>query len=299
MSGLINSIDNNALAAFTKGASENVLGAIRDASASSGVNFAYLLQQAKVESNFNPEIKAKTSSATGLYQFINSTWMSMIEQYGAKHGIDTQGKTKQEILDLRKDPEIAANMAAEFAGENERFLNAHWGGDVGSTELYLAHFLGAPNAAAFLNARDENSMKPAALLFPSAAKANRNVFYDTKTGRPKTLDEVYAFFDNKFQIEDIDPKKIMTDSAVQLADDAVNKTQVPPLELAETQNDTRNETRAANSLVFKNKAPSYYSPIPHFQLVQSPVELMLLSQLDLPGVASKMNDDNKNSLFSL
>ena len=125
----------------------------------------------------------------------------MVERYGEKHGIDTEGKSKQEILDLRKDPEIASKMAAEFASENEKFLNNHWGGEVGSTELYFAHFLGAPNAAAFLNARDDNGMKTAAVLFPAAAKANPNVFYDTKTGRAKSLDEVYAFFDKKFQVQ--------------------------------------------------------------------------------------------------
>ena len=291
MTNLINSLQNNALASLTKGASDTVLDAIQNASTSTGVDFAYLLKQAQVESNFDPDIKAKTSSATGLYQFIKSTWMSMIDKYGDKYGIQTEGMSKQEILDLRKDPEIASNMAAEFASDNERFLNDHWGGEVGPTELYLAHFLGAPNAAAFLNARDENGMKPAALLFPAAAKANKSIFYDTKTGRAKTLDEVYAYFDNKFQIEKIDPKKLVIDNAVQIAEDAKEKSLTSPLEMAETQ-----QEKSYNSLVYKNKTPQYYSPIPHYQMIQSPVELMLLSQLDLPGVSS--NSDHENSLFS-
>lgn len=292
MTNLINSLQNNALASLTKGASDTVLGAIQNASTSTGVDFAYLLKQAQVESNFNPEIKAATSSATGLYQFIKSTWMSMIDKYGEKYGIETEGMTKEQILDLRKDPEIASNMAAEFASENEQFLDTHWGGDVGSTELYLAHFLGAPNAAAFLNARDENGMKPAALIFPAAAKANKSIFYDTKTGRAKSLDEVYAHFDNKFQIEDIDPKDIVIGNAIKVADDAVNKSQTSPIQMAETQ-----AQRVPNSLVYVNKTPNYYSPIPHYQMIQSPVELMLLSQLDLPGVTSHSDEENKNSLF--
>ena len=292
MQNLINNIQNSALASLTKGASSHVLGAIKDASVKTGVDFAYLVQQAQAESNFNATVEAKTSSATGLFQFINSTWMSMIETYGDKYGIDTEGKSKQEILDLRKDPEIASNMAAEFASENERFLDTHWGGEVGSTELYFAHFLGAPNAAAFLNARDENGLKEAALLFPAAAKANPNVFYDSKTGRARSLDEVYAFFDKKFQIEDIDPKEIVIDSAVQIAEDAAEKMQVSPLKLAKSQNLER-----PNSLVFDDRTPNYYSPLPNYQLIQSPVELMILSQLDLPSVEGFTSSDKYNSLF--
>lgn len=288
MQDLTNIIQNSGLASIAKGASSGVLNAIGQASAKTGVDFAYLVQQAQAESNFNPTIKAKTSSATGLFQFIKSTWIDMIDKHGAKHGIETEGLSKQEILDLRKDPEIASQMAAEFASENEKFLNNHWGGDVGSTELYLAHFMGAGGASSFLNARDENGLKTAADLFPSAAKANQNVFYDTKTGRAKSLDEVYAFFDKKFQIEEIDPKQLVLDNVIELAEAAIGESKVPPIEL----NDKR-----PNSLVFQDRVPNYYSPLPNFQLVQSPVELMILSQLDLPGVEG-FTSNKKNSLFS-
>ena len=178
---------------------KNILNAINDASQSTGVDFSYLVNQAKAESSFNPNAKAKTSSATGLYQFIDSTWLDMVEKYGDQYGIKTDGKNRSEILNMRKDPEKASFMAAAFASENEKFLNEHWGGKVGATELYLAHFLGASGAASFLNARDENPIHNAADLHPRAARANRNVFYDPETGRARTLEEVYRFFDQKFQ----------------------------------------------------------------------------------------------------
>jgi len=296
MQDLTNIIQNSGLASIAKGASSGVLNAIGNASAKTGVDFAYLVQQAQAESNFNPTIKASTSSATGLFQFIKSTWMDMIEKHGEKYGIDTKGMSQQEILDLRKDPEIASNMAAEFASENEKFLNTHWGGEVGSTELYLAHFMGAGGAASFLNARDENGLKTAADLFPSAAKANHNVFYEKGTGRARSLDEVYAFFDKKFQIENINPEKIVVDSIIQLAEDAVEKTEVPPLKKAESKG-------LYNSLVFEDRTPNYYSPLPNFQLVQSPVELMILSQLGLPSLdplgdeSTSAARNHRNSLF--
>ena len=94
--------------------------------------------------------------------------------------------------------------------ENERTLNKLWGGEVGATELYLAHFLGAGGAASFLNARDENPLTPAADLYPKAARANRGVFYDPKTGKARSLAQVYDFFDKKFRIKNVpgDPANI-------------------------------------------------------------------------------------------
>lgn len=183
-------------------AHNDIIGAIKEASQSSGVNFSYLVNQAAAESNFNPTAEAKTSSASGLYQFIDSTWLSMIDRYGSDYGIETDGKSKSEILDMRKDPQTSSFMAAAFASENEKSLNNNWGGDVGSTELYFAHFMGASGAASFLNAHDENPMQPAADLFPRAARANRNVFYNPDNGKPRSLEEVYSFFDNKFQAEE-------------------------------------------------------------------------------------------------
>lgn len=287
MQDLTNIIQNSGLASIAKGASSGVLNAIGQASSKTGVDFAYLVQQAQAESNFDTDVKASSSSATGLFQFINATWLDMVDKHGYKHGIDTQGKSKQEILELRKDPVIASNMAAEFASDNEAFLDAHWGGDIGSTELYLAHFMGAGGASSFLNARDENGLKTAANLFPAAAKANSNVFYDSKTGRAKSVDEVYAFFDKKFQIEGIDPKTIMIDEMTQLAQNASQESATP----------SRKEDEAHfNSLVFNGNTPNYYSQLPNFQLVQSPVELMILSQLDLPGFDA-LSDERKNSLF--
>jgi len=197
MSAIGNTLENNALAALASRASTQVVGAIRQASAKTGVDFAYLLQQAGAESSFNPAAKARTSSATGLYQFIESTWMDMVKKHGDKYGIDTKA-SRSDILALRKDPEKASLLAAEFASENKRYLQQHVGGDIGSTDLYFAHFLGAGGAAGFLNALKENPNATAADLFPREARANRGVFYDGKTGQPRSLQAVYDFFDKKF-----------------------------------------------------------------------------------------------------
>jgi hypothetical protein len=201
METIVNSFLNKGLQQLTELAGSRITGAIKQAADKTGVDFAYLMQQAKAESSFQSDAKARTSSATGLFQFIESTWMSMVERYGDKHGIDTSAP-RGAVLALRKDPVLASKMAAEFAHENKGVLERNWGGDIGATELYFAHFLGAGSASAFLKARDENGAAPAAVLFPKAAKANAGVFYDRGTGRAKSLDEVYAFFDQKFEINE-------------------------------------------------------------------------------------------------
>ncbi len=197
MNHIANALENNILEEYKDRAPQHVINAIQKASSASGVDFTYLMQQADAESSFNTTAKARTSSASGLYQFIDRTWISMIERYGDDYGIDTSDMDRSEILALRKDAQTSSFMAAAFASENERSLNRNWGGEVGATELYLAHFMGASGASSFLKARDENPIRPAADLFPRAARANYNVFYD-KTGDARTMEEVYQFFDKKF-----------------------------------------------------------------------------------------------------
>ncbi len=185
---------------MSRQAGTDVTNAIYTASHKSGVDFGYLLKQAKVESSFDTDAQAKTSSARGLYQFIESTWLDMVKKHGEKYGIDTP-QTRNKLLALRDDPKISAHMAAEFAGENQRYLEQQWARgekEIGATELYLAHFMGAGGAASFLKARDENPLQPAAELFDRAAKANQSIFFDKETKRAKTLQEVYDYFDQKF-----------------------------------------------------------------------------------------------------
>lgn len=213
-------------------ASQNVIQAVQKASARTGVDFSFLMEKAAAESSFNPTAKAKTSSATGLYQFIESTWLNMVKNHGDKYGLGEyadkieikNGKPcvadcdREEILKLRNDPEIAALMAGEFTADNKDFLKRNVGGNIGSTELYFAHFMGAGGAAKFLNSRNINGDVTAADLFPAAAKANKNVFYNHKTGEARSLDEVYAYFDKKFSGTAATPAKSAAKANTALAE---------------------------------------------------------------------------------
>ena len=194
-------------------APKNVINAVAKASKKTGVDFAFLMEKASAESSFDAKARSKSSSATGLFQFIEDTWLSMVKRHGPKFGLGEyaekidikngrccvdDAKAKNDILKLRNDPEISALMAGAYTAENKRYLESHTKCDVGPTEMYLAHFMGAGGATKFLNCRDYGGEAIAAQLFPRQARANKNVFFDSETLKPRTLDEIHAFFDKKF-----------------------------------------------------------------------------------------------------
>jgi hypothetical protein len=183
--------------------------AIAQASQRTGVAFDYLYNQAKVESALNPQARARTSSASGLFQFTNQTWLATLKKHGPAHGlhwaanaIGDQGNgrfaitdpgQRQAILDLRFDPDAASAMAAEFAADNRYYLSSRLGRSVEDVDLYLAHFLGAGGAGKFLENFDQHPDAAAAPLFPAAAAANRSIFY-AANGAMRSLEEIRSGF---------------------------------------------------------------------------------------------------------
>jgi hypothetical protein len=179
--------------------------AIANASQATGMDFDFLLSTAARESSLNPRAEARTSSATGLFQFLDATWLTTMKRHGAKHGlsgeaamieIGADGKAnvsdpnmRRVILDMRYDPEVSARMAAEFANDNADYLRGRTGQEPQPGDLYAAHFLGAGGAAELLNAARDTPWANAASLFPSAAGANRPIFYKDG-GAPRTVTEV-------------------------------------------------------------------------------------------------------------
>ncbi|MDD3287602.1 MAG: transglycosylase SLT domain-containing protein [Alphaproteobacteria bacterium] len=219
----------NTVANQSVGLTSRVASAIKQASVQSGVDFSYLMNKANQESSFNPNAKAKSSSATGLFQFIEQTWLQVIKAYGGKYGLDqvasrisvdssgvarvSDQESRLAILNLRKDPEVSAKMAAELANENCEKLKGAVGGKIGATELYLAHFLGVNGAATFIKEMRANPNAVAADYLPTAAAANSKVFYD-KEGQPRTCAQIYKQFAKKFEGNDA----IMTGNIVMTAD---------------------------------------------------------------------------------
>jgi hypothetical protein len=196
-------------------ASAEVLEAIRRASRETSVSYDYLLAAAALESGFRPDAKAATSSALGLYQFVEQTWLATLKTHGARHGLaeladairrDRGGRVyvarpglRRKILGLRLDPLVSALMAGELARENADVLRRGLGRRPRPTEIYLAHVLGARGAARFLGAMQATPRLAASRLFPAAARANPALFYHDAHRRPRSLDQLYAVFATKMQ----------------------------------------------------------------------------------------------------
>ena len=182
-----------------------VVTALRNAAAATGSDFHYLLGTAMRESSLKPNAQSGSSSATGLFQFVDQTWLGLVKDHGAQYGLSNfaaaitkqsdghyhaDPAAKQSILALRKDPEICSMMAGEYAKTTQGALRASLGREICGGELYAAHFLGADSAAKLIKLAGSNPSASAAAQFPQAASANKTVFFHGD-GTPKTAREVY------------------------------------------------------------------------------------------------------------
>jgi Transglycosylase SLT domain len=183
-----------------------VVGAIREASRVTGAGFEYLLKTAMRESSFNPNAKSTKSSATGLFQFIDQTWLATLKQSGASLGygryagaivrtssgryVVPNGAMRKAIMNLRSDPTANAVMAGAFTKANAARLSRTLGRAPSDGELYIAHFLGQSGAVKLIAAAENAPQADAARLFPHAARANRSIFFD-KQGGARSSAEVY------------------------------------------------------------------------------------------------------------
>jgi hypothetical protein len=185
--------------------SGTVVQALQKAAAATGSDFHYLLGTAMRESSLKPNATSSSSSATGLFQFIDQTWLGLVKEHGAQHGLGNfaeaitkqadghyraDANAKQTILALRKDPEVCALMAGEYAKSTQGSLRASLGRDVCGGELYAAHFLGPDAAAKLIKLAGSDPSTSAAAQFPQAAAANKSVFFHAD-GSAKSVREVY------------------------------------------------------------------------------------------------------------
>lgn len=190
-------------------------GTIRQASSATGVSFSYLVAAAKIESNLNPQAAAPTSSARGLYQFIEQTWLGTVKEAGAAFGYNryadaitrlpsgryevSDAAMRREILNLRKDPAANAAMAGVLTRSNSFKLTGTLGRRPSDGELYIAHFLGAGGASRLISNVQNNPQANAAAMFPRAAAANRAIFYD-RSGAPRSVSQVYAELTGRYAV---------------------------------------------------------------------------------------------------
>ncbi len=189
---------------------------IDNASSQTGISPNYLLILAYQESSCNPNAKSSTSSAVGMFQFVEQTWMVSVKKYGGKYGYQKHANSilwtgtnkikiedselRQETLDLRYDPQLSAVLAAELAIENEKYLKRKLSRKLSATDLYLAHFLGANGASRFLLALEKDPGAKGTILFPAVARSNKAIFYSRNGNKARSLGDIYSFFEEKINI---------------------------------------------------------------------------------------------------
>jgi hypothetical protein len=190
-----------------------IAGAIKQAANATGASFEYLLSTAKMESDFNPTAGASTSSAHGLFQFIDQTWLGTVKEAGAQLGYGgyadaitkspsgnysvSNPAARKAILKLRDDPAASSAMAAVLTQSNSFKLTGKIGRRPTDAELYMAHFMGVGGAAKLISNAEDNPQASGARLFPNAAAANRSIFYD-RSGRARSVSDVYSVLTSRY-----------------------------------------------------------------------------------------------------
>lgn len=127
----------------------------------------------QIESAGRPTVKAQTSSATGLFQFIDATWLGVVKN----HRPDLLDNSRAEVLAMRKDPQLAIELGARFTEDNQRAIGVNCtGGD-----LYLAHFLGVADARDLFRADPDTPVSK--LVSEGAIRANRSILEGKTAGQ--------------------------------------------------------------------------------------------------------------------
>jgi len=190
--------------------SPEIMQSLKEASAKTGVDFDFLVAQATAESGLRGEVRARQrhSSAAGLFQFNEQTWMEMVRQHGGKYGLGdlaarittladghlgtTDRALDNKILDLRKDVRLSAFFAGELAKHNAVALQKALHRKADAADLHVAHLLGTTGAIRFLRAKEADAAQPAAAILPAAARQNPQLFFERGGHTPKTVAAVYG-----------------------------------------------------------------------------------------------------------
>lgn len=206
-------VDSTTIGAGLDSARAQIAGTIRNAADATGASFEYLISAAKMESNLDPKARASTSSARGLFQFIEQTWLGTVKEAGAAFGYGqyadaisktssgsysvSDPSTREEILKLRDDPAANAAMAGVLTQSNSFKLTGNIGRRPTDGELYIAHFMGVGGASKLISQAEDNPNASGAALFPSAAAANRSIFYN-RDGSARSVSQVYSVLTSRF-----------------------------------------------------------------------------------------------------
>lgn len=275
-----------------------IAAALQQASAKTGTDFNYLLKTAMRESSLNCDAKSNTSSACGLFQFTEQSWLGTMKQDGSDLGLgqyanaisqDANGRyvvtdpaARREILALRKDPEVSALMAGAYTSDSRDRLEGSLGRSVNGGELYIAHFLGAGGATKLISSAQDKPNARADELFPAAAAANRSIFYE-RDGSPRTVSDVYNNLVSKH-------RNVKTDSSVADVTPTSGGLRAGRSTIPSPYGQNFGSTLASTSYSAPTSSTSSYAPVSggfggRTALALTPGMVEMLASLDVPEVS--------------
>lgn len=206
-------VDSTTISSGLDSVRAKIAGTIKNAASATGASFEYLISAAKIESNLNPSAQASTSSARGLYQFIEQTWLGTVKEAGNAFGYGkyadaitksdsgrysvADSGTREEILKLRDDPAANAAMAGVLTQSNSFKLTGMIGRRPTDSELYMAHFMGVSGASKLISKAEDSPGVSGPAMFPSAAAANRSIFYN-RDGTARSVAQVYSVLTSRY-----------------------------------------------------------------------------------------------------
>lgn len=206
-------VDSTTISSGLDSVRAKIAGTIKNAASATGASFEYLISAAKIESNLNPSAQASTSSARGLYQFIEQTWLGTVKEAGNAFGYGkyadaitksdsgrysvADSGTREEILKLRDDPAANAAMAGVLTQSNSFKLTGMIGRRPTDSELYMAHFMGVSGASKLISKAEDSPGVSGPAMFPSAAAANRSIFYN-RDGTARSVSQVYSVLTSRY-----------------------------------------------------------------------------------------------------
>jgi hypothetical protein len=167
-----------------------------------GADPALLMAIADKESSFATGVKARTSSATGLFQFIEATWLRGVRTFGARHGLEIEAAEiegpeerpvivdageRTRVLAMRLDPYLSALIAAEMLNHDGGLIARDIGRELTEGETYLTHFLGPNDATRFMDSVANQPTTVAATLLPRPARANAPIFFGRGRSKPLSV----------------------------------------------------------------------------------------------------------------
>ena len=171
-----------------------------------GMDPNYLVRLANRESHFDPVAESPTSTAAGLFQFTENTWLCSLRKFGPGLGVvgsdhiwqtrrgvceTSAPRERSRLLALRSDPTVSTRIAAAFSLRNYRVLMAQFGRRPTGTELYVLHFLGENVGVRFLQTYYDNPNASALSLTKAGAWANPDIFFNGSAGS-RSVKEVFG-----------------------------------------------------------------------------------------------------------